>query len=476
MAFAYPVSLEVSGRRCVVIGGDGEAEAKVTGLLEAGARVDAIAPSFTGGLEEMERRGEVSLLRRGYEPADLDGAFLAIAVTRDPEANGRIRADAEARRVLLNSVDDVANCHFAAPSVLRRGALTFAISTEGKAPALAKRLRLELTERYGDEYGVLVEALGQVRGELLAGRPAFPEWTRRWEQALERDLPALARAGRLDELRSWVAGVLQGAPLDDEDGPRPPGKVWIVGAGPGDPELITVRGKAALERADVVVHDRLVHPSLMEGKERIDVGKAGGRHVASQEDINELLVTLAREGREVVRLKGGDPFVFGRGAEEVDALAAAGVEHEVVPAPTSAVAVLGRVGIPVTDRRFASCVAVATGHCAAGREVDWRGLARSADTIVVLMGLGNLDRIAAELMAGGLTAATPAAVVANGTFDDERVIEATLGDIAGEARRLEVAPPAVVVVGDVVACRTASRAASWAGCGPGASSSRDRTA
>jgi len=231
------------------------------------------------------------------------------------------------------------------------------------------------------------------------------------------------------------------------------GRVAIVGAGPGDPELITVRGKAAIGEADVVVCDRLVHPSLVHNKKTIYVGKKPGQHYARQEEINELLVELARLGNNVVRLKGGDPFVFGRGSEEAEALAAAGVDFEVVPAPTSAVAALGAAGIPVTDRRFSSSFAVVTGHCVSDGGVDWDGLANSVDTVVVLMGIATLKEIAEELMKAGRAESTPAAIVENATWDTQRTLVTTLEELHDAAKTAGVQSPATVVIGDVVRVR-----------------------
>ncbi|MDQ4124549.1 MAG: uroporphyrinogen-III C-methyltransferase, partial [Actinomycetota bacterium] len=228
------------------------------------------------------------------------------------------------------------------------------------------------------------------------------------------------------------------------------GGVSIVGAGPGDPGLITVRGAELLAACDVVVYDRLVHPDLVEGKRAVYVGKQAGRHCVTQEQINELLVRLARNGDHVVRLKGGDPFVFGRGAEEARALAAAGVPFEVVPAPTSAIAAPAYAGIPVTDRGVASSVAFVTGSTRAGREADWRGLARSVDTIVILMPGGGLERIVDELVAGGLNPDTPAAVVENGTLEDQRVTQCALSELPARG----AASPSLVVVGRVVEARS----------------------
>jgi uroporphyrin-III C-methyltransferase len=238
------------------------------------------------------------------------------------------------------------------------------------------------------------------------------------------------------------------------------GWVSIVGAGPGDPDLITVRGRAALHEADVVVHDRLVHPDLVAGRVAIDVGKEPGRHPVPQAGINALLVTLARQGKRVVRLKGGDPFLFGRGSEEAEALAAAGIPFDVVPAPTSALAALAYAGIPATDRRAASSVAIVTGHSADGRAVDWQRVANATDTLVVLMGLGRIAEIVDRLVAGGRPPGTPAAVVSRGTLPDQRVLGAELARIPAAVAAADLPGPALLVVGEVV--RLSERIA-WVG-------------
>jgi uroporphyrin-III C-methyltransferase/precorrin-2 dehydrogenase/sirohydrochlorin ferrochelatase len=400
------------------------------------------------GLEELAARGELSLTRRAYAPGDLKGAFLAIAATDDPGVNAEIFREAEERRVLLNAVDDIERCHFAAPSILRRGDLTISISTGGKAPALAKRLRRQLSAEFGPEWGVLVELLGRVREEALPAREvSFEVWAERWQVALDHDLLGMVQAGEIDRARELVRRCLEG------EGERR-GRVAIVGAGPGDPRLITLRGKQLLESADVVVHDRLVHTDLTRGKEAISVGKEPGKHSPSQEEINALLVDLALEGKRVVRLKGGDPFVFGRGAEEAEALASAGIPFEIVPAPSSAFAAAAAAGIPVTDRRHASSLAIVTGHCVRG-EVDWEGLAGSVDTLVVLMGLGRIREIAGRLIAGGMAPSTPSAVIERATLPEQRVVVSPLGGLADRVEEAGVGSPATIVIGEVVGVREA---------------------
>jgi len=456
MPFAFPLALEVTGRRCVVVGGGPVAEAKVQALLDAGAAVVVIAAGAAAGLVELARRSEIELIERDYRPGDLGGALLVFA-TGDRSQNGAVFAEAEAEGVLCNAHQDSAHCHFASPTVTRRGDLVVAVSTGGRAPTLASHVRDALAAGLPDEFGALIDLVAEIRAEGIA--PAdTAERGRLWRTALDCDVLGLLGAGQWEAARRLLRGVLAGTveagpvlgEAPEPAAPAPGGWVSIVGAGPGDPDLITVRGRAALDSADVVVHDRLVHPDLLAGRVAVDVGKEPGRHPVPQEGINALLVSLARQGKRVVRLKGGDPFLFGRGSEEAEALAAAGVGFEVVPAPTSALAALAYAGIPATDRRCASSIAVVTGQAAAGQAVDWERVATATDTLVVLMGFARLGEIVARLVAAGRDRHTPAAVVSRGTLPDQRVVGAALADIPAAADAAGLPGPALLVVGDVV--------------------------
>jgi uroporphyrin-III C-methyltransferase/precorrin-2 dehydrogenase/sirohydrochlorin ferrochelatase len=451
MGFTYPVNLELGGRLCVVIGGGKIAEEKIKGLLDAGAEVRVVAPALTDALEKLREQSRIEVTRREYSRGDLNGAWLAIAATDDTFTNASVFEEAEQLKVLLCSVDDIDHCHFAAPATVRRGDFLVTISTAGKAPALAKRLRRELEARFGSDWGALVDMLSEARAEALARGArecGFEEWSRRWAKVLDQDLLALVSEGDTEKAKDRVVKVLV---ADTE--PQASGKVWIVGAGPGDPELLTMRGRRALDAADVVIHDRLVHHNLVSGRPAIYAGKQAGNHHMSEREVNSLLVRLARKGKTVVRLKGGDPFVFGRGAEEAEALAAAGIPFEVVPAPTSALATLAAAGIPATDRRIASSVAIVTGHRSDEQAVKLRELAGAADTIVVLMGLAGISFSAAELIAGGRDPATPAAIIENGTLPEQRVIVTTLAELPAAAAEASVQSPATIVVGNVVRLR-----------------------
>jgi uroporphyrin-III C-methyltransferase / precorrin-2 dehydrogenase / sirohydrochlorin ferrochelatase len=397
----YPLLLDLAGRRAVVVGGGRVALRRARGLLAAGAVVHVIAPEV---LPELAGLG-VAVHQRPYADGDLAGAWLAQACTGDPVVNAAVAAEAERRQVWCVRADAAGGGTASTPAVARAGGLTVAVSAGGD-PARAAALR--------DAVALLLD-----RGEL----------------------PVRHRRA------------------------RPGGSVALVGGGPGDPGLITVRGRQLLAEADVVVADRLAPLALLAdldpAVEVIDVGKASHGRGATQDQINALLVEKARAGKRVVRLKGGDPFLFGRGGEEVLACAAAGVPVEVVPGISSALAAPAAAGIPVTHRGVAADLAVASGHVdptRPGSTVDWQALADGPATLVLLMAVEHLDRLARELVKRGRSADTPAAVIRAATLPDQQVLVATLGTIAAEVARADLRPPAVVVVGEVVRLRAATAA------------------
>jgi len=475
----YPVFLDLRGRRAVVIGGGAVAEQKVLGLLSAGAHVTVVSPETTPRLAELAAAGGIDLRRRPYRSGDLAGAWLAIAGTDDRAANAQVWAEAEREGVLLNAVDDLDHCSFIAPAIHREGDITVAVSTSGKSPALAARLRQRVARLIGPAEARLCELLGELRPELAARVPEPHARTALWYRIVDSDVIEFVGRGDMEGARARMEELMPlpnprlkpgpdtARPLravthrahSSEWGHSEPGIVYLVGAGPGDPGLITAKGLEILRSADVVVYDRLVAPSLLAeappGAERVFVGKRphGGGADLAQEEINTLLVDRARRRLTVVRLKGGDPFVFGRGAEECEALHAAGVLFDVVPGVTSAIAVPAAAGIPVTHRRLASAFAVVTGHeCDGVSNLDWESLAR-VPTLVVLMGLSALPEITARLLEYGADPDTPAAAIASGTLPTQRVVVATLATLATRVAEEGLEPPATVVIGDVVRVR-----------------------
>jgi uroporphyrin-III C-methyltransferase/precorrin-2 dehydrogenase/sirohydrochlorin ferrochelatase len=445
----YPVFLDLRGRRAVVIGGGAVAEQKVRGLVAAGAHVTLVSPETTAALTDLALQRGIELRRRPYHGGDLAGAWLAIAATDDRAVNEAVWAEAERLGVPLNAVDDLEHCSFIAPAIHREGDITVAVSTGGKSPALAVRLRQRIGRLVGRAEARLCTLLGELRPELATRVPDTGARTALWYAIVDSDVIEFVRRGDIEGARGRIEELVAGRGKVGETG-----AVYLVGAGPGDPGLITAKGLELLRSAEVVVYDRLVSPALVAeapaSAERVFVGKRPHDSGTRQQDINALLVDRARRGRRVVRLKGGDPFVFGRGAEECEALRAAGVPFQVIPGVTSATAVPAAAGIPVTHRGVASAFAVVAGHECDGRsDLDWEALAR-VPTLVVLMGLSALPEVAARLRAHGAAADTPAAVIASGTLPEQRTVVGRLDDIADLVAAAGLEPPATVVIGEVV--------------------------
>jgi len=497
---SYPVNLiDLSNRKSIVIGGGAVALRKVEGLLAGGADVTVISPTLVEGLAELHAAGKIAVIAREYKEDDLGAAWLVIAATDDPAVNHAVAAGAMRRGQLVNVVDDPEHSNFIVPAVVRRGELALAICTGGASPALARRLREHLEAVIGPEYGDLAALLAELRPQLLACYPAGQPRLDAALRLVDSDLLAVLQSQGMAAARAYAQQMImsprtrQGPP---EEAARPeiqtvtdsagifrrrslrplrsgcsvsatfetpearlaPGTVYLVGAGPGDPGLITVRGLACLRGADVVVYDRLIPRALLSEAPQalwIDVGKQPDRHPVLQEQINEILVAQARLGKIVVRLKGGDPFVFGRGGEEAEALAREGLPFEVVPGVTSAIAAAAYAGIPITHRDAASSFAVFTGHrrSDAGEQAAGQQAAASADTLVFLMGMGNLPTIVDELLAAGRSADTPVAVVSHGTWPQQRTVTGSLHDIVGKVTAANIAAPAAVIAGDVVRLR-----------------------
>jgi uroporphyrin-III C-methyltransferase/precorrin-2 dehydrogenase/sirohydrochlorin ferrochelatase len=454
----YPIALSLRGRIAVVIADGALAEGKVRALLAAGARVALVSERPTDGLQELAAESKIELRQRAYREGDLRDAYLAIAAPPDRAQNRAIWSEAESLGVLLNAVDDVEHCHFIAPAIVNRGPVTVAVSTSGASPALAVRLRDSIARVVRPEHGQLATILGEMRESVARRVPDLERRKQLWFDVVDSDaLCTLASRSRGDArsiVERLVARAETVATTRATDLVEARGAVTLVGAGPGRPGLVTVEGLRAIRCADAVVYDRLVHPALLRAApvhaRRIFAGKAprGDRH--AQDWINETLISLAREGLRVVRLKGGDPFVFGRGAEECAALSAAGIPYRVVPGISSAIAAPGAAGIPVTHREHAAAFVVVAGERAASASpVDWAAIAR-IPTIVVMMGVFQLRTVLDRLQAHGLGGETPAAIVASATRSCQRTLIGTVATLADQADAAAIAPPATLIVGDVV--------------------------
>lgn len=425
----YTVVLDLHERRCVVLGDTALAEEKALGLRAAGATVVH--------------------LRRAFQPGDLEGAYLAIDASDNPEAQRAARAAANRERVLLNVADVTHQCDWIAPALVKRGPLQIAISTSGESPFLARAMRERLETTLGEEWGPFTALMGRMRRRLRRAGVSGDAQQRAYRRLLRSPATALLRQGDDSAAAAVALTIEQSAQVT---GATPMGEVVLAGAGPGDPELITIGGRAVLAGADVVFHDALVGSGVLRlcgpRARLVDVGKRSGRDSPSQSGINDAMIAAARAGDLVVRLKGGDPFLFGRGGEEVEALQGAGVPVRVIPGVSAALAAPAAAGIPVTHRGVAASVAFVTGHRAGGDLTALEGLARSVDTLVVLMP-AELEAIASRL-AAVLGPDRPAAMVSKATTEEQQVVRAPIGSIAAAARAAGIQPPSTLVVGDVV--------------------------
>ena len=447
-----PIFLDIREQPCLVVGGGEVAARKCALLLRAGARVTVLAPSLCAALDADLAAARIAHRVASFRQEDLEGMAVAIAATSDQAVNRAVAAAARARRIPVNVVDQPALCSFILPSIIERAPLVVAVSSGGASPVLARLLRARLESLIPAGYGRLAALAGAFRDRVKARfKPA--ERRRFWERALQGPIAELVFSGRDAEAREALEATLEDTRLSFSGG-----EVSLVGAGPGDPDLLTFRALRLMQQADVVVYDRLVSQPILNlvrlEAERIYAGKERAQHALPQEDINQLLVRLAREGKRVVRLKGGDPFIFGRGGEEIDTLAAEGIPFQVVPGITAAAGCASYAGIPLTHRDYAQSVVFVTGHMQDGSmNLNWRSLAQPRQTIVFYMGLVGIDVLCRELAAHGLPAATPAALIQQGTTPQQRVLTATLESLPDLVRRSSVKAPTLIIIGEVVTLR-----------------------
>lgn len=443
----FPMFLKLAGRRCVVIGAGRIAEPKVASLIRAGADVLVVARRATPRIAAWSRRGNILLRRRRFTARDLRGASLIISASNSPELRDHVFREACSRGIFCNSVDDPLRCDFYYPAVVRRGPLQIAISTSGASPALAQRLRRELERQFTSRFGDWVGHLGKARDEILAQTlPAA------------RRLQILRRIAEPAQFLAFSNHREQSAREDGMNHLKKSGKVYLVGAGPGDPGLLTVKALSVLQTADVVLHDDLVTPEILALIRTACVKSAGkrcGQKKISQREINSQMIELAQAGLTVARLKGGDPLIFGRAAEEIEALRAAAIEFEIVPGVTAASAAAASAGIPLTDRHSAPHLMFASGcHCR--RDNVLRAGALSPNTTLALYMPGSdYGGIARDLLAAGLDDSAPCLIVSCASRKSEKIQRTTVGELASLH---PIAPPAVLIIGDVTA-RWASRAA-----------------
>ena len=444
-----PIFLDIRSARVLVVGG-GEVAARKVGLLQgAGARVVVVSPELCPRLAAAKAAGEITHIARVFTVADVAGARVVIAATNHASTNKRVYQAATAARLPVNVVDHPALCTFIMPSIIDRSPVLVAVSSGGTSPILARLLRARLETLMASTYGALAAFMARHRPEVRQRITSPTQRRRFWERVLQGPAAELLLAGEEN-----AAAEVFARELAQPEGSGV-GLVSLVGAGPGDPDLLTLRALRLMQEADVIVHDRLVAAPILalcrREAERIDVGKDAGHHAVPQGRINQLLVELATSGRRIVRLKGGDPFVFGRGGEEIDALVEAGIPFQVVPGITAALGCAAYGHLPLTHRDYAQSCVFVTGHCRKGDlALNWEALAKPHQTLVFYMGVAALATISRELVAHGLPRSTPAALIERGTTPKQRVLTGTLADLPDIVAQEAIEPPTLIIIGEVV--------------------------
>ena len=448
-----PIFLAVKGEPCLLVGGSPAAEPKARLLLRAGARLVVVATSLTPELREVTAEAGVTWHRRAFLDGDLDGMRLVVVAANDDALARSVAEAAKRRGIPVNAVDRRSLCSFILPSILDRSPLVAAVSTGGAAPILARILRARLETIIPAQFGRLARFLGEIRPEVLRRITDSKMRRRFFEGVVDGPIGEQVLAGREEDARARIASVIA-----DHESAGTSGEVYLVGAGPGDPDLLTFRALRLMQKADVVVYDRLVSNAVLDltrrDAERIYAGKQPGYHAIPQHEINDLLARLALAGKRVLRLKGGDPFIFGRGGEEIETLAALGVPFQVVPGITAASGCAAYAGIPLTHRDHAqSCIFVTGRRKIEEDTLDWDSLVRPNQTVVVYMGLAGLETIFDGLLRHGLAPETPAALIEQGTTAAQVVHTGTVGTLASIIEGKGVRAPTLVIVGDVVRLR-----------------------
>ncbi len=444
----FPISLRLTDQPVLLVGGGTVGLRKARLLLRAGASLTVVAPAIEAELEAALAEYGGIWQASEYRETDVHGRKLVIAATPDRAVNRRVYEHASALNIPVNVVDDPALCTFIVPSIVDRSPLTIAINSGGSSPVLARRLRSRIETLVPGGYGRLAAWAGRMRDKVKSVIPDESERRHFWESLIDGPVAEQVLAGNEDAAEQDLAAALEGF-----EGVS--GEVYLIGAGPGDPDLMTFKALRLLQKADVVLYDRLVNPAIVDmarkDAERFYVGKQRADHAVPQDRINQWLVDLAREGRCVARLKGGDPFIFGRGGEEIALLTENRIPFQVVPGVTAASAAACYGGIPLTHRDHAQSVRFVTGHTRDGRlEHDWASMQSPGETLVFYMGLVGLPIICEELQRHGRPADTPIALVEKASTPEQRVLTGTLANMATVVEREQPSAPTLIVVGDVV--------------------------
>ncbi len=449
-----PLFADIRDRDCLIVGGGRMAERRVALLGRAGANITVIAVKPSGGIERLADEKAIGLLRRPFASEPLDRYWLIVAATDDRELNAEVAAAAKGAKRLCNVVDDAELSTFIMPAIVDHDPVTIAVSSGGKSPVLARWVKGVIETTLPVRLGELASLAGRWRERVKQALPDLDRRRRFWHAMLEGEVARHMLAGRGERSEAALGKALS-AWRDGEAATQTPGEAWLVGAGPGSPDLITLRGRQLLAHADVVLYDRLVSDRILEYARRegelICVGKSPRSPSITQAQVNSLLVRLVASGKRVCRLKGGDPMIFGRGGEEMQALAEAGLPFQVVPGVSAVEGCAAYAGIPLTLRGVSRAVLITTGHSDDGNASDLASF-RPGQTLALYMGVAQLAAIGAALIDNGHDPETPAAIIENGTMDEQRVVRTTLGRLGEVREKLGVAAPALLIVGETTRC------------------------
>jgi len=449
-----PIFFNLKQKPSLVVGGGKVAARKVSLLLKAQSAVTVVAPKLSRELVEWLEEGKLTHMARDFADADIEKPVLVIAATNNKDVNKRVSELAQARGIPVNVVDDPALCSFITPSIIDRSPVQIAVSTGGASPVLARMIRTKLEGCIPAGYGRLAALVAGFREKVKAKFTNVDQRRAFWEAILDSSVADQVFSGHEDEAAEELQKAIDAA----DPNPKFKGEVYLVGAGPGDPDLLTFRALRLMQSCDVMVYDRLVSPAIRElvrrDAELIYVGKARDKHTMQQENINELLVRLAKEGKRVLRLKGGDPFIFGRGGEEIELLAQQGIPFQVVPGITAAAGCASYAGIPLTHRDYSQACVFVTGHLKDGSvDLNWPALAQPNQTVVFYMGLHGAPTLCKEMIAHGMPPSTPVALVQKGTTPEQKTIIATLDTLEETVKNHQFQPPTLIIVGEVVSLK-----------------------
>jgi len=446
-----PIFYDLSVRPCLVVGAGEIAARKVRQLRKAEASVTVIAPEICEELQDLADSNDINYIAEQFSEEALDEKMLVIAATNDEEVNKQISGLAKARNIPVNVVDNPDLCSFIMPSIVDRDPVQIAISTGGASPVLARLLRARLETLIPASYGRLARVMAKFRGHVKQRYPKMQERRRFWEHILQGPVAEMIYAGQDKAALNALEKTLE----KEEAVIDKAGEVYLVGAGPGDPDLLTFRALRLMQQAEVVLYDRLVAPEIVnlcrKDAERIYVGKKRDQHTLPQTEINQLLVDLAKQGKRVLRLKGGDPFIFGRGGEEIELLSAENIPFQVIPGITAASGCACYAGIPLTHRDYAHTCVFITGNLKDGSmDLNWDTLIQPRQTIAVYMGAVGLEVLCRGLIARGMSESMPAALVQQGTTQKQKVYISDLGNLPDIPKRHDIQPPTMIIIGEVV--------------------------